>query len=105
MPILSREGEYRRMTVVHIPGKKSGHIMLYTLSTCYVCQKTKELLDDLGVEYDHKYVDHLHGDEREEAIQEVKAWNPRYTFPTLIIDNEKCIVGYRENDIKEALGK
>lgn len=92
------------MAIDEIPGK-SGHIMLYTLSTCYVCQKTKELLDDLGVEYDYKCVDHLHGDEREEAIQKVKAWNPRYTFPTLIIGNRKCIVGYRENEIKEVLGK
>jgi glutaredoxin len=105
MPILRREGEHRRMSELHIPGKKSGHIILYTLTTCYWCEKTKELLDDLGVEYDYKYIDLLNDGERDKAIQEVKTWNPRYTFPTLIIDNEKCIVGYRENEIKEALGK
>ena len=93
------------MTVVHIPGKKSSHIMLYALSTCGWCQKTKKLLDDLGVEYDYEYVDQLHGEEREKAIQEVTAWNPSSNFPTLVIDNEKCIVGYKENEIREALGK
>ncbi len=93
------------MTVVHIPGKKSGPIMLYALSTCGWCQKTKKLLDDLGVEYDYEYVDRLNGDEREKAIQEVTAWNSSFSFPTLVLDNEKCIVGYKENEIKEALGK
>ena len=105
MPLLSKEGEYRRMSKVNIPGEKSGHIILYTLITCYWCEKTMELLDDLGVGYECKNIDLLRGDEREEAIQEVKNWNPRYTFPTLIIDNEKCIVGYKENEIKEAVGK
>jgi glutaredoxin-like protein NrdH len=93
------------MAVVRVPGKKSGNIMLYALSTCGWCHKTKELLDDLGVQYDYEYVDHLHGDEREKAIQEVSRWNPACSFPTLVIDNKKCIVGYKENEIREALGK
>ena len=93
------------MAVIHIPGNKSGHIMLYALSTCAWCQKTKELLDDLGVAYDYEYVDQLPGDEREKAIQEVTSWNPSCNFPTLIIGDEKCIVGYKENEIREALGK
>ncbi len=93
------------MTIVHIPGKKSGHIMLYALSTCGWCQKTKKLLDDLGVEYDYEYVDQLSGNEREKVIHKVTNWNPSCSFPTMIINNEKCIVGYKENEIKEALGK
>ena len=93
------------MTVVHVPGKKSRNIMLYALSTCGWCQKTKELLDDLGVEYYYEYVDQLLGGAREKAIQEVKAWNPGCIFPTLIIDKEKCIVGYKEDKIREALVK
>jgi glutaredoxin-like protein NrdH len=93
------------MTVVHIPGRKSGHIMLYALSTCGWCRKTKELLDDLGVEYNYEYVDQLHGDEKEEAIRKVTAWNPSCSFPTLVLDNKKCIIGYKENEIREALEK
>lgn len=93
------------MTVVHIPGKKSRHIMLYALSTCGWCQKTKKLLDDLGVEHDYEYVDLLQGDERERAIKEVSSWNPGGNFPTMVIDNKKCIVGYREDEIREALQK
>jgi glutaredoxin-like protein NrdH len=93
------------VTVVHIPGKKSRHIMLYALSTCGWCRKTKELLDGLGVEYDYEYVDQLHGGEREEAMQKVRAWNPSCSFPTIVLDDKKCIVGYREDEIREALRK
>jgi glutaredoxin-like protein NrdH len=93
------------MTVVHILGRKSRHIMLYALSTCGWCQKTRKLLDDLGVEYDYEYVDLLQGDERERAIKEVSSWNPSCNFPTMVIDNKKCIVGYREDEIREALQK
>jgi len=93
------------MTVVHIPGKKSRHIVLHALSTCGWCQRTRKLLDDLGVEYDYEYVDLLQGDERERAIKEVSSWNPSGNFPTMVIDNKKCIVGYREDEIREALQK
>jgi len=93
------------MAIVHIPGKKSGHIMLYALSTCGWCHKTRKLLDDLGVEYNYEYVDQLHGDEKEEAIRKVTAHNPNCSFPTIILDNEKCIVGYREDEIRETLQK
>ena len=87
----------------HVPGKDVGHIMLYALSTCGWCAKTKKLLDDLGVEYNFEYVDHLQGEEREQAIQEVKHWNPSCSFPTMVINDETCIVGYREDKIREAL--
>ena len=93
------------MAVVHVPGKNSGHIMLYALSTCGWCQKTKKLLDDLGVAYDYEYVDHLDGDEREKAIKEITVWNPSCSFPTVIINSETCIVGYKEDEIREALRK
>ena len=93
------------MTVVHVPGRKSGRTMLYALSTCGWCRKTKKLLDDLGVEYDYEYVDQLHGEERDEAIRKLTKWNPSCSFPTIVIDDKKCIVGYKENEIKEALRK
>jgi glutaredoxin-like protein NrdH len=93
------------MTVVHVPGRKSGNVMLYALSTCGWCRKTKKLLDDLGVEYDYEYIDQLQGDEKDEAIRKVTKWNPSCSFPTMVIDNKKCIIGYQENEIREALRK
>ena len=93
------------MTVVHVPGRKSRQVMLYALSTCGWCQKTKKLLDDLGVEYDYEYVDLLDGAEKEKAMQKVTEWNPRCSFPTLVLDNEKCVIGFKELEIRGALQK
>ncbi len=91
------------MAVVHVSGKKSANLMLYALSTCVWCQKTKKLLDELGVEYDYEYVDNLEGAEREQAMEKVKVWNPRCSFPTLVVNNERCIVGFKEDEIREAV--
>ena len=103
MPVLSKDRRHRRMTAVRIPGKKSGRIMLYTLSTCDWCEKVKKLLDDLGVEYDYEYVDLLSGDEREKTMKTVEKWNPACSFPTLVINNSRSIAGFREDQIREAL--
>ncbi len=93
------------MAVVHVPGTKSRQIMLYALSTCGWCHKARKLLDELGVEYDYVYVDQLDGDDKERTVQNIKAWNPACSFPTVVVDNESCIVGYNEADIRKAVGK
>ncbi len=87
----------------HITGKNSGHVMFYGLSTCGWCAKTKKLLDELGVEYYFKYVDQLGEEEKEKTLKEIWKWNPSGSFPTLVIDNSKCIVGYQEDEIRGAL--
>ena len=92
------------MNTTHVEGKNKGKVMLYALSTCGWCKKTKELLNDLGVEYDYTYVDLLKGTEQDETIKEIKKFNPACNFPTMVIDDNKCIVGYNEEDIREALG-
>jgi glutaredoxin-like protein NrdH len=84
-------GKADDMTVEHVPGKKVGHIMLYALSTCGWCSKTKKLLDD------------LEGEDRMSATAEVERWNPRRSFPTLIIDDTTCIIGFKEDEIKKAI--
>jgi glutaredoxin-like protein NrdH len=92
------------MRVEHVKGKNKGKILLYALSTCMWCKKTKELLSKLGVEYSYIFVDILEEKEKNKAIKEVEKWNPKCSFPTLVINDKICIVGYQEDDIKEALG-
>jgi glutaredoxin len=92
------------MDVKHVAGKKKGKVMLYALSTCGWCKRTKVLLEELGVEYDFTEVDLLKGEEQEEALRKIKKFNNTGNFPTLIIDDKKCIIGYKESDIREALG-
>lgn len=89
------------MTVKHVPGKKTVHIMLYALSTCPWCQKTKRLLDEMGLDYYYEDVDLLQGDERNSAISEIERWNPNRSFPTLIIDDKRSIVGFQETELRK----
>lgn len=92
------------MDTEHIEGEDKGKVMLYALSTCGWCKKTKELLNELGVAYDYAYIDLIKGAEQEAAIEEIKKFNPACNFPTLVIDDKKCLVGFNEDDIREALG-
>jgi glutaredoxin-like protein NrdH len=87
-----------------VEGRNTGDIKLYALSTCGWCRKVKMLLNDLGVEYDYIDVDLLGGDDKGKVVKEVERWNPRCTFPTLVINNDKCVVGYKEDQIRDALG-
>jgi len=91
------------MNIEHVPGKDVGNIMLYALSTCIWCKKTKQLLVDLGVQYDYVFVDLLNSEEKGQVMQVVEKWNPECSFPTLVINDSKCIVGFKEKEIKEAL--
>jgi len=86
-----------------VTGKKKGDVLLYALSTCGWCRKTKDLLGDLGVEYRYIDVDLLDSEAKSEAIKEITDWNPRCSFPTLVINNDRCIVGYQADKIREAL--
>ncbi len=55
------------------------------------------------MEFDYTYVDLLEGKEQDDAMNEVEKWNPKGSFPTLVIKNKTGIVGFREEDIREAL--
>ena len=80
----------------------ANHVKVYALTTCIHCRNAKQFLDQCGVKYDCVHVDQLEGAERQTAIEEVRRLNPACSFPTLII-NGKVVVGYREDQIKEAL--
>ena len=88
-----------------VKGVKMGDVLIYALSTCVWCSKTKKLLQDMGVEFAYIDVDILEGEEKKKIDAELKKWNPRGSFPTVIIDNKKCIIGYKEDEIRQALMK
>ncbi len=79
------------------------NVLLYTLTTCRHCRATRELLSDYDVEFDAIEVDTLDGENRQEALEELKKINPRCSFPTVQIDDH-VIVGFREEEILETLG-
>jgi glutaredoxin len=92
------------MEIEHVDGENKGKIMLYALSTCGWCRKTKEFLTKLGVSFDYIFVDYLEGDDRDITMDEIEKWNPRRSFPTIVINDKDCIVGFKEDKIKGVLG-
>jgi glutaredoxin-like protein NrdH len=93
------------MAATHVHGKDVGHIMVFALSTCGWCAKTRKLLEELGVAYDYEYVDLLKGEERKKAVKAVEKWNPAGSFPIIVLKETKCIIGFKEDEIRKALAK
>jgi glutaredoxin-like protein NrdH len=89
-----------------VPGKAiKSKVMLYGLSTCMWCEKTKELLDELGIAYSHLTIDLLDGADQDAAFEVVAKYNPDQSFPTIVIDDGKrVLIGYNEEELK-ALAK
>ncbi len=88
--------------IYHFQGDKKGFVMLYALSTCVWCKKTKSLLEQMNVDYFFVDVDLLDDKEKTETKTELKQWNPDCTFPSLVIDKARCIVGFDEEKIRDA---
>lgn len=87
----------------YVTGKKGPHLMLYSISTCPWCQKTKQLLADLGLEYYYEDADTLVDSSRHDVMADVERWNPKRSFPTIVVDNSRCIIGYQENELRKLL--
>jgi len=78
------------------------NVMLYALSTCIHCRNTKNFLSENNIAYDFVDVDTLEGEQREKIIEEVKNYNPKISFPTLVY-KDKVVVGYRPDEILQAI--
>jgi glutaredoxin-like protein NrdH len=88
----------------HVPGnRKDKKVFVWALSTCMWCRKAKKFLEDHGVEYSYIFVDLLDEDERDKVLKDVEKYNSSVSFPTILVEN-RCIVGFDENKLKEALG-
>ncbi len=80
--------------------------MLFTLSTCLWCKKTKALLSELGLEYSYLDVDLLFGRDREEAHEAMWRYHQSTSFPTVIINNsEDIIIGFDEEKLRKINGQ
>lgn len=88
-----------------VQGSHDKHwTVFYGLSTCVWCKRTRKFLEDQSVEFDYVYIDKLQGQEREEAIEQVRCWNSAVSFPTVVVGNDQCVVGYKPEKLKEVLG-
>jgi len=92
------------MEIVHVAGEDRGEIMLYTLSTCVWCRKMKRWLDEKGFAYSYVDVDLESVGEKEAVMEEVERWNPLCSFPTVVVGQRECFVGFKPEKLEELVG-
>lgn len=80
-------------------------IKFFSLSTCIWCRKTRIHLDENGIKYNEVAIDKLPGREREAAMQELAQYNASKSFPTLVFAEDNVVVGFKPDQIREALKK
>ncbi len=80
-------------------------VKVYLLSTCPWCKKTKRFLDANNVQYEHEYVDLATGADKDRVMLEVQRWNPRPSFPMVVVSNDETevVVGFNEDRLREVL--
>ena len=90
------------MKTEKVSGTNTSHdVTIFTLSTCGWCRKTKELLKDLGVQYEYIDMDKIEGMDQITARAELKKYNPRASYSTIVIDDGKMvIIGFKEDEIR-----
>lgn len=88
-----------------MPGEKEARnrkVRLYSLSTCPVCSRVKRFLKNNNIDCDIIEVDTLESGEQWLKSKELKQYNPKATYPTLVV--EEVITRFDEEAMKEALG-
>ena len=79
-------------------------VKIFALSTCGWCKRTVDWLEQHNIGYEKVYVDLSVGKERERLVSEVKKYNPKTTFPTVVIDGGKTvIIGYKPELLEKEL--
>ena len=92
------------MKTIKVLGTNNKHkVLMYALSTCGWCKKTKDFLRNSDVEYEYIDVDLCSVEERAQIREDILKRGGRLSFPTLIIDDETLITGSNERRIREAL--
>jgi glutaredoxin len=90
-----------------IIGKPTKDIMVFSLSndTCIWCDKTKNLLKQMGLQYSFVDVDLLDKPDQDEAYSEMWKYIPNSTtFPTVVINNGEFVIsGFSEQELKDLL--
>ncbi len=93
------------MSFTKVAGENKEHtVRLFALSTCGWCRRTKKFLKEHDIAYEYVDFDLLSGEEYRRVREELQKYNPRRSFPTLVIDGGKTVIpGYDADRMKEVL--
>jgi glutaredoxin len=92
------------MKIEKVIGNDNRHrVMLYALSTCAWCKKTKKYFKDKNIEFQYVDVDLCSEEDLKEIRGDFQKRGLQMVFPTVIVDDKNTVVGYREEKLNEAL--
>ena len=92
------------LNAVMVPGDKKDHkVLVYALSTCVWCKRTKQFLKDCKVHYEYLDVDLADAKDRRKIEDDLRKWNC-HAYPAVLIDGKRLIIGFKEDELKEVLG-
>ena len=87
-----------------VDGRDCGDVKLFALSTCGWCKRARMYLEDNGVAYRYIYVDRLHGEAREEALELMRKYDASESYPTIAVGETDCVVGFNRNKLDRMIG-
>jgi glutaredoxin-like protein NrdH len=81
------------------------HVKMYTISTCGFCKAAKAFLHEQGIPFEFVDIDLLDQEEKRRVLREARSitGKDRIAFPTIII-GDTVIIGFKEYEIRKALG-
>jgi len=87
-----------------VSGQKKQHkVILYALSTCAWCRMTKQFLKDNDIEYEYIDVDLCEEEDKQKIREHLQSKGGPLSYPTIIVDDNVLITGFRTDKIREAL--
>jgi glutaredoxin-like protein NrdH len=93
------------MQFFEVSGQKRQHkVVLYALSTCAWCKMTKQFLKDNNIEYEYIDVDLCEEEDKQKIRQHIQSKGGPLSYPTIIIDDNVLITGFRKDKLTEVLG-
>lgn len=92
------------MKTTKVVGENKKHkVLVYALSTCAWCKMAKKFLKDNNIEYEYVDVDLCSEEDREKVRREILSKGGELAYPTIIVDDEILITGFRKDKLKEIL--
>jgi glutaredoxin-like protein NrdH len=79
-------------------------ILMYGLTTCPHCKRTRDFLESVGADFEIIWLDKLGEDEKKKAIEEVRKISGSYSVP-LVVMGDKWVLGYSKDKLQELLEK
>ncbi|MCD4814277.1 glutaredoxin family protein [bacterium] len=80
-------------------------LKFYSLSTCSWCRKTRNYLKENKIKHREIIVDTLSPQEKAKALEDIAKVNPAKSFPTLIMNKNHFVVGYKPDQLREVFKK